>query len=76
MMIPVCENNTQLQDRLARISVMASVVRYKADKINNRIRQAQVQYNPMSMRSVGYMTRELDDMNSLIYQMNALVESI
>lgn len=76
MIVSLPETTEELQDRIKRVSIMSSVLRRKALNLMDRLETGDCAYNPYSKRSLGKLTRELEDIQRLTSDIGLIGETL
>jgi len=65
MAMSVCETTEQLELRVKKIAVLASVLSRKARDLDDKLKNSNEVYNPFTQKSLGKLTEELQKINEL-----------
>lgn len=73
---PVCKSTKELSERVKNITILASVIRRKSANLNDQLQTCSLEYNPHSIKSIGRLTKELDEVRDLCYSLSSLSENM
>jgi len=74
--ISICHTTEEMTQRILDINILALILGRKAGKLYERLIIGKVTYDPYNMKSLGKQTKELDDIQKMLYTLGSLGDSL